>query len=83
MVYKPELLQAVHSVLLVSSCQLVREAVRALIDRHQDFQVFGETDDLEHTLRALRNLRPDVLLVDLDPDYPAAVEIKRNSQAPP
>ena len=75
MVYKPELLQAVYSVLLVSSCQLVREAVRALIERHQDFQVFGETDDLEQTLRALGNLRPDVILVDLDPDHAAAVEM--------
>jgi DNA-binding NarL/FixJ family response regulator len=49
--------------------------VRALIERHEHFQVFGEADDLEHTLRALRNLRPDVILMDLDPDHAAAIEI--------
>ena len=63
-----------YSVLLVSSCQLVREAVRALIERHANFQVLGEAGDLEHTLRALRNLRPDLVLLDLDPDYAAAVD---------
>jgi DNA-binding NarL/FixJ family response regulator len=65
----------VPSVLLVSRCQLVREAVRALIERHANFQVLGEAGDLEHTLRALRNLRPDVVLVDLDPDHAAAVDM--------
>jgi two-component system response regulator NreC len=65
----------VYSVLLVSSFQLVREALRALIERQKGFQVLGETDGVEHTLRALRNLRPDAVLVDLDPDHAAAVEM--------
>ena len=63
-----------YSVLLVSSFRLVREAVRALIERHQDFQVIGETDDRDHTLRALGNLHPGVIAMDLDPDYAAVIE---------
>lgn len=68
-------LHAVYSVLLVSSCRLVREAVRALIERDEDFQVSGETDDRDHTLRAVSNLHPDVILLDLDPDYAAGIEM--------
>jgi len=64
----------VYSVLLVSSFRLVREAVRALIERHEDFHVIGETDGRDHTLRALSNLYPDVILLDLDPDYAAGID---------
>jgi two-component system response regulator NreC len=66
-----------YSVLLVSSLRLVREAVKALIDRHEDFQVIGETDDRSQTLRILTSLRPDVILFDLDPDCEARLETVR------
>lgn len=61
------------SILLVSSFRLLREATRALIERHEDFQVIGETDGGSHTLRVLSSLRPDVILFDLDPDYAGAI----------
>ncbi|HVP47273.1 MAG TPA: response regulator transcription factor [Bryobacteraceae bacterium] len=63
-----------YSVLLVSSYRLTREAVKALIERHEDFKVIGEADDRGHTLRLLTNLKPDVILFDLDPEYDAAIE---------
>jgi DNA-binding NarL/FixJ family response regulator len=66
-----------YSVLLVSSLRLVREGVKALIDGHENFQVVGETDDRSRTLRILTSLRPDVILVDLDPDYEAGLETIR------
>jgi DNA-binding NarL/FixJ family response regulator len=66
-----------YSVLLVSSLRLVREAVKLLIERHKDFQVIGETDDRNQTLRSLTSLRPDVILFDLDPDYEAGLETIR------
>jgi DNA-binding NarL/FixJ family response regulator len=66
-----------YSVVLVSSLRLVREAVKALIDRHEDFEVIGETDDRSQTLRILTTLRPDVILFDLDPDYEARLETIR------
>lgn len=69
--------QAMYSVLLVSRLRLVREAVKALIDRHEDFQVIGETDDRSQTLCILTSLRPDVILFDLDPDYEAGLETIR------
>lgn len=66
-----------HSVLLVSSLRLVREGVKALIDNQKDFQVIGEADDRSQTLRILINQRPDVILLDLDPDYEAGLETIR------
>jgi DNA-binding NarL/FixJ family response regulator len=69
--------QAVSSVLLVSSFRLVREATRALIERHEEFQVIGEADDRSHTLCVLGNLDPDVVLFDLDPDYAGGIETIR------
>lgn len=62
------------SILLVASFRLFREGMRALIERHQDFQVIGETDDRSQTLRLLLTLHPDLILFDLDPDYAAGVE---------
>jgi DNA-binding NarL/FixJ family response regulator len=64
----------VCSVLLVSSLQLVREGVRALIERHEEFQVIGETDDGNHTLQAISNLSPDLIVMDLDPNYAVGIE---------
>jgi DNA-binding NarL/FixJ family response regulator len=69
--------QPVCSVLLVSNFRLVREAMRALIERHEEFQVIGEAKDRNHTLRVLSNLHPDVILFDLDPDYAGGIETIR------
>jgi chemotaxis response regulator CheB len=66
-----------YSVLLVSSLRLVREAVKALFDDHENFRVVGETDDRGQTLRSVTNLRPDVILFDLAPNYEAGLETIR------
>ena len=51
--------------------------MKLLIERHKDFQVVGETDDRNQTLRSLTSLRPDLILFDLDPDYEAGLETIR------
>jgi two-component system response regulator NreC len=64
----------VYSVLLVASFRLVREGMRALIERDKNFEVIDETDDRSHTLRLLGTLRPDVIVFDLDPDHATGIE---------
>jgi len=66
-----------HSVIVVSSFRLVREAVRALIERDQTFHVIAEAEDRTDTLRVVTDLRPDLVLFDLDPDYTATTETIR------
>lgn len=69
--------RTVYSVILVSSFRLVREAVRALIEGGPTFQVVAEADDRGHTLRAVADHRPDLILFDLDPDYVGSLETIR------
>jgi DNA-binding NarL/FixJ family response regulator len=64
----------VHSVLLVASFRLVREGMRAIIDRDKNFRVIGETDDRGQLLRLLGTHRPDLILFDLDPAHDIGIE---------
>jgi DNA-binding NarL/FixJ family response regulator len=51
--------------------------VRALIERDQAFHVIAEAEDRTDTLRVVSDLRPDLILFDLDPDYVARIETIR------
>lgn len=69
--------KTVHSVLLVSSYRLVREAVGALLEGSREFHVVAEADGRSHTLRAVADSRPELILFDLDPDYAEGIETTR------
>jgi NarL family two-component system response regulator LiaR len=52
-------------VLIASQQPIVRHGLRALIASEPDLQVIGETDDGGESVRLARQLRPDVVLIDL------------------
>ena len=52
-------------VLIASHLPIVRHGLRALIASEPDLQVLGETDDGGEAVRIARQLRPDVVLIDL------------------
>src|ERR1700690_1509834 len=54
-----------HSVFLVDDHPLVREGFAKLINFEADLQVCGQAESASDALRALAQLQPDVIVVDI------------------
>jgi RNA polymerase sigma factor (sigma-70 family) len=52
-------------IILADDHALVREGIRALLDRSPDVEVLGEASDGLEALALVESLKPDILLVDL------------------
>lgn len=57
--------RATRRVLLAHRQPIVRHGMRALLANHPDLEAIGETDDGDEAVRLARQLRPDVVLIDL------------------
>jgi DNA-binding NarL/FixJ family response regulator len=57
--------RATVRILIANHQPIVRHGLRALIAREPDLQMIGETDDGGEAVRLARQLRPDVVLIDL------------------
>jgi DNA-binding NarL/FixJ family response regulator len=53
------------TLILVEDHHLVREALRALLEEHADFEVVGQAEDGSQVLRLAEELRPDVIIMDI------------------
>jgi DNA-binding NarL/FixJ family response regulator len=56
---------ATLKVLLVDDDALVRAGLRLILSSAEDIEVVGETDDGAHAVAAVRQHRPDVVLMDI------------------
>jgi DNA-binding NarL/FixJ family response regulator len=52
-------------ILIVDDHDLVREGIRALLEREPGFEVVGEVGDGQEAVRAVHDLKPDVVLMDI------------------
>jgi DNA-binding NarL/FixJ family response regulator len=53
-------------ILLVDDHEIVREGIRTLISRSRpEWKICGEARDGEEALEAVRNLKPDVVILDI------------------
>ncbi|GAA4863724.1 response regulator transcription factor [Paenibacillus vulneris] len=55
-----------HQVLIVDDHFVVREGLKLILETNDQFQVIGEAENGEVALRLLEELRPDVILMDLN-----------------
>lgn len=53
------------TVLIADDSSVMRKAVRIFLNGRSDFAVVGEATNCAETIKALKDLRPDVLLFDL------------------
>jgi DNA-binding NarL/FixJ family response regulator len=67
---------------LVDDHTLFRQGVRRLLESESDFEVVGESPDAGETVEKTRELRPDVVLMDIGmpglSPFEAARQIKKN-----
>ena len=53
-------------VVLADDHQMVRKGFRALLEKEADIQVMGEAEDGREAMRLVEQMRPDVLVMDLE-----------------
>ena len=54
-----------NTVLLVDDSELVRHSLRACIEENSDWQVCGEAENGQVAVEKVRELKPDVVILDL------------------
>lgn len=54
-----------YSVLLVDDHKILRDGIRAILERSHEFQVIGEADCGTDALRLSKDSRPDIILMDI------------------
>ena len=71
------------NVLIVEDNELMRQGLRSVLERSEEFCVVGEAEDGEEAVRLAQTLKPDVIVMDIGLPYKNGIEatrdIKQNS----
>lgn len=71
------------SVLIADDHEIVREGLRRLLDREMDLEVCGEAGDGREVLEKIEQLRPDVVVLDINMPLLAGFEVLERVRALP
>ena len=69
--------QPVTRVVLADDNEIIREGIRKLLKKAQDIQVVGEARDGLEALRMVKEVAPDVLLLDVEMPRMNGIEVAR------
>lgn len=65
------------NILIADDHALLRQGIRKVLELEPDFSVVGETGDGEETLRRVKELKPDVVLLDINMPRLNGLEVAR------
>lgn len=68
-------------ILLVDDHQLIRQGLHALLRNEPEFEVVGEASDGQHAVNMVREISPDVVVMDLQMPLLNGIEATRQIQA--
>src|ERR1022692_4123635 len=54
-----------YNVVLVDDHKILRDGIKAILDRSSDFRVIGEADSGSESVILAKKLRPDLILMDI------------------
>lgn len=69
-----------HTILLADDHQVLREALRLLLEIQPDFRVLNETGDGLEALKLVETLKPDILIVDIMMPGLPGLEVARRTK---
>ena len=73
--------RARHQILVVDDHPIVRQGLRRLIDQERDLAVCGEAESLLEAEAALRDLKPDIVIIDISLKQGDGIELVKGARA--
>jgi DNA-binding NarL/FixJ family response regulator len=70
-----------HRVLIVDDHPIVRQGLRRLIEQEDDLQVCGEVESVREAKMAIRELKPDAVIVDISLKQGDGIELVKDTRA--
>jgi DNA-binding NarL/FixJ family response regulator len=69
------------SVFVVDDHPLLRQGLALLINQQQDLEVCGEAEEAQAAMRAIAQIRPDILIVDISLNGPDGLDLLKTIRA--
>lgn len=65
-------------IFLADDHELIRTGIRNLLGSNKDFQIVGESGDGEETIRKVREVKPDVVVIDISMPGMSGIEVTKH-----